>query len=66
MDCPEKEVRVFYNRPERINQDYDDALENALFAFGLKRWASGFDFTTGTRDLAFRIETEEERKEIHG
>ena len=57
MDCPENEVRVFYKVPEFIRNDYDEAIEKALFPLGLKRWASGINYLDGTRDLAFCVKS---------
>ena len=45
-------LKVVYDS-EGINTELDKALEAALLPFGLKRWASGTDLTTGERDLAF-------------
>jgi len=58
MDCPENEIRVFYNVPERIRDEYDDAIAKALSPLGLKRWASGVNYVNGVRDLAFCTESE--------
>ena len=66
MEIRDKEVKVYYKHEDKIVEPWDSAIEDALFAFGLKRWASGYDFTTGVRDLAFRPQTEDEFKEIHG
>ena len=66
MDVPQNEVKVYYKHQKKIIPAWDLAIEDALFAFGLKRWASGFNLTNGVRDLAFRPETEEEFKKIHG
>ena len=54
MNIPKNEIRVYYKHDDRIVEAWDLAIENALFAFGLKRWASGFDYTNGVRDLAFK------------
>jgi len=66
MNVPDNEVRVYYKHEKKIVEPWDLAIEDALFAFGLKRYASGFDLTNGVRDLAFRQLTEKEFKEIHG
>jgi len=35
------------------NQELDQALEEVLAGFGYACWASGYNHTDGTRDLAF-------------
>ena len=66
MELQDNDVRVYYKHKERIVEDWDLAIENCLLAFGMARWASGFDYTTEICDLAFRPMTEEEYKEVHG
>lgn len=66
MEMQKGEIKVYYKHKDRIVEAWDLAIEDALFAFGLKRWASGFNMITKVRDLAFRPETKEERIEIHG
>jgi len=39
------------------DSELDDVLERALAGLGWERWASGFDLTTGKRDLAFERES---------
>ena len=58
MNVPKNEVRVYYKHDKKIVEEWDLAIEDALFAFGLERWASGVDLTTGVRDLAFRQQTD--------
>uniref|UniRef100_A0A6H1ZUB5 Uncharacterized protein n=1 Tax=viral metagenome TaxID=1070528 RepID=A0A6H1ZUB5_9ZZZZ len=58
MLVPENEIRVYYKRKEKIIEAWDLAIEDALVKIGMKRWASGFDLTTGIRDLAFKPQTE--------
>lgn len=66
MNVPENEVRIYYKHKKKVVEVWDLAIEDALFAFGLKRWASGFNFETKVRDLAFRPETEKEFCKTHG
>jgi len=56
MDIPENEVRIYYKHRKKIVESWDLAIENVLFAFGLRRWASGFNFENGVRDLAFVVD----------
>jgi hypothetical protein len=46
------ELRVFYDS-EDIITELDKAIEKVLEPFGLRRWASGYDFVGRKRDLAF-------------
>ncbi len=36
-----------------VDEKVDEAIEIALKQLGFKRWASGFSFVDGCRDLAF-------------
>lgn len=36
-----------------IDTNFDNELRDFLESFGLHMWASGFDFQTGYRDIAF-------------
>lgn len=47
-----QELKVYYDS-EVINPHLDDAIEDAVKAFGYKRWASGYDVIKHKRDLAF-------------
>lgn len=58
MLVPENEIRVYYKREEKILEAWDLAIEDALVKIGMKMWGSGFDLTTGIRDLAFKPQTE--------
>jgi len=50
-------LKVTYSGgPNRIDEKVDRALEKALEAFRLHRWASGFNFIAQERDLAFTDE----------
>ena len=53
MNVPENEIRVYYKHDDRIVKAWDSTLETALSALGFRRWASGFNYLTGIRDLAF-------------
>lgn len=66
IEVPEGEIRIYYKHKDKIVETWDLAIEDALFAFGLKRWASGVDLTNGVRDLAFGPETEVEFIQTHG
>lgn len=66
MDMTKNDVKVYYKHKDKIVTSWDLAIEDVLFAFGMKRWASGFDLTNGVRDLAFRKQTEKEFIERHG
>ncbi len=44
-------IKVIYDGG--LNVDLDNALEDCLLKFGLRRWASGMDLITKERDLAF-------------
>ena len=44
-------AEFYYDGP--VNEDLDNAIEKAVESFGLKRWASGFNFLEKRRDLAF-------------
>ena len=57
MELKTGELKVFY--AGGINQGIDSAIEDALGLFGMKRWASGQDLVTGTRDLAFQCKIPE-------
>ncbi len=46
------EVKIYYDG-YKVESDLDKALEECLTKFGLKRFASGCNRTTGERDLAF-------------
>ena len=47
-------LKVIYDKQESgINAELDNAIEEAFKAIGFTRWASGYDLTTGKRDLAF-------------
>ena len=57
MDIRYNEMKIYYKHPDTvICKEWDSAIEDALSAFGAKRWASGYDLTNGVRDLAFDIE----------
>ena len=62
MELKTGELKVFY--AGGINQGIDSAIEDALGLFGMKRWASGQDLTTGVRDLAFQRKTADEGKPL--
>jgi len=47
-----KDLRVVYDG-EKVNVELDVAIENILKQFGFTRWASGYNFCSGKRDLAF-------------
>ena len=47
------ELKVIYTKRDRIDEKLDQKIETALRLLGFKRWASGYDLTTGERDLAF-------------
>ena len=47
----EQELKIFYSGG--LNTGLDQAIEKCLKRFGYKRWASGMDLETGTRNLAF-------------
>ena len=47
------ELKVSYKKKDKIDVRLDQKIEMALKPFGFKRWASGYDLTTGERDLAF-------------
>jgi len=46
-------LKVIYKKDDKIDVDLDNNIEKALAGLGFKRWASGYDLTTGERDLAF-------------
>lgn len=46
------DLKVFYGAPV-IQEELDEALEEALEGLGYTRYASGHDLTKGVRDLAF-------------
>uniref|UniRef100_A0A6H2A1S2 Uncharacterized protein n=1 Tax=viral metagenome TaxID=1070528 RepID=A0A6H2A1S2_9ZZZZ len=50
MNVPKNEIRVYYKHDDRIVEAWDSAIETTL---GFRRWASGFNYLTGIRDLAF-------------
>ncbi len=66
MSQVDTKVRVEYTHKKRIMKQWDEAINNAFFTFGLIQIGSGFNFLTGVRDLSFRPETEQEFCEIHG
>lgn len=44
-------LKVFYDGP--LNVKLDEAIEEAVKPFNLKRWASGYNLIDDERDLAF-------------
>jgi len=62
MELDDGELRVYYKSREadiKIDEAIDEALENALASLGYRRWASGYSFIKGVRDLAFKAERSE-------
>jgi len=47
------QLKIIYKKKEKIDENLDQKIERALEPLGFKRWASGYDLTTGERDLAF-------------
>ena len=54
MNIPKNEIRVYYKNKDRIVEAWDSVIEAALSGLGFERWASGYDYTTEVRDLAFK------------
>ena len=52
-----KELRVIYDSP--LDRELDDRIEDALRSLGWRRYASGVNFLTDKRDLAFSKEVED-------
>jgi hypothetical protein len=52
-----KELKVVYDSP--LDRELDDRIEDALKSLGWRRYASGVNFLTNERDLAFDKEVEE-------
>jgi len=50
------EIKVTYKKKDRIDENLDKKIEKVFAVLGFKRWASGYDLTTGVRDLAFNDE----------
>ena len=53
MNIRENEIRVYYKHDDRIVEAWDSTIEKALAKLGFERLASGFNYLTGIRDLAF-------------
>ena len=53
-----KNVRVTYEA-DGVDTEFEDALRKFMKQFMLKAWASGYDFTSGVRDLAFEPQDKE-------
>ena len=51
------EIKVIYKAKGKIDVNLDEKIETVLAPLGFKRWASGYDLTTGVRDLAFDDES---------
>lgn len=45
-------IKIFY-KSEKVEKDFDNAIEKFLKPLGFKWWASGYNFVEGIRDLAF-------------
>lgn len=46
-------MRAIFKYTGDHNLELDEAVEKVLLKFGLKRYASGYDFKKGERDIAF-------------
>jgi len=53
VELKKGELKVYYLVNGRIDSKLDEAIEEVLKKFGYHRWASGSDFETKVRDLAF-------------
>lgn len=47
------ELRVYYKTKERIDSEFDKEIERLAEKYGLKWWASGFNFEEKVRDVCF-------------
>ena len=51
-------ISVYYRKGDFTMADFDhpdDAIHDIMQPFGAKRWASGYEFGTNIRDLAFDV-----------
>jgi len=49
------DVKVLYKDIEPINDEFERAMDALMEGFGLERWASGFDYCDGVRDVAYDV-----------
>ncbi len=63
MKLKDGELKVFYNVPDKIRVELDERLTALLKEFGYNRWASGYEYGTGVRDLAFDYTSEDKQEE---
>ncbi len=54
------DLKITYNGG-RVNIELDLAIGSLLEKYGLRRWASSFDFETQIRELAFDGEGHEQK-----
>jgi hypothetical protein len=52
-----RSLKVIYDGP--LDHELDLAIEDAIRPLGWKWWASGYEFETDKRDLAFDLKEEE-------
>lgn len=54
-DLSIEKLKMYYECADKgnINQYFDKDLRDLAKKYGIKFWASGMDFTTGIRDMAF-------------
>lgn len=48
-----EELRIKYKVEDKQDKVLEKAIGKVATEFGFKRWASGFDFKTGFRDILF-------------
>lgn len=47
------ELKVYYKSKERIDEKFDREIEKVAKKYGLKWWASGFNYEDKVRDVCF-------------
>ena len=49
-------AKITYKHPNRIDRNLDNQITAAMEAGGFRFWASGLNFKSGVRDLAFDMD----------
>jgi len=62
MKLSKGELRVFYKHGDKVFEELDKTLEDTLGYYGFEICGSGYNSTTGIRELAFCLEDKEKIK----
>ena len=54
-----KNIKITYKSTD-INVEFENALRKFMKQHGFESWASGYDLTTGVRDIAYERQDDEE------